>query len=78
MSFPFNTHLNPIVESQDPEAKYYPSGEKATLYTSLEWSFNVLMRSPLDTLHNMIVVSSDPDARNYWSSENATLLIGPE
>ena len=36
MRSPFDTLHNPIVLSQDPEAKYFPSPENTTLYTNQE------------------------------------------
>ena len=36
-----------IVLSRDPEAKYYPFGENATLFTQSECPIRALMGSPL-------------------------------
>ena len=56
MSYPLDTLHTPIVLSSDPDAKYYPSGENATLATIEEWPLRVLMHFPLDTLHTQIVL----------------------
>ena len=68
---PLDTLHTPIVESQDPDAKYSPFGENTTLYTQCLWPVRVLTRSPLDTLHTSIV--SDPDAKYSPFGENTTL-----
>ena len=78
MSSPLHTLHNPIVQSSDPDIKYSPSFEKATLLTQPECPTRVLMRSPLDTLHNPIVLSADPDAKYSSSGEKTTLLTKPE
>ena len=41
MSFPFDTPHTRI-SLQDPEAKYSPLGENATLQTGKKWSVKVL------------------------------------
>ena len=43
-----------IVLSIDPDAKYSPLGENATLNTPEEWPVSVLIRSPLDTFHTQL------------------------
>ena len=73
MSFPLYTLHTPIVLSQDPEAKYSPSGENTTLQTQLECPLRVLMSYPLYTLHTPIVLSEDPEAKYSPSAENTTL-----
>ena len=67
----------PIVQSQDPEAKYSPSGENTTLLTTSSWPVRVLMCSLLDTLHTLIYIK-DPEAKNSPFGENATLHIVEE
>ena len=52
-----------IVQSEDPDAKYSPSPENATLFTGKEWPLRVFISSPLDIHHNPIVQSEDPDAK---------------
>ena len=70
---PLDTLHTPIVQSLDPDAKYSPFGENATLKTRAEWPEKSLMRSPLDTLHTPIVLSIVPDAKYSPFDENATL-----
>ena len=84
MRFPLgNLHI-PIVESQDPDAKYSPLGENTTLLTQYECPVRVLIHSPLDTLHTSIVESLDmkkdpvPDTKYSMFGENATLKTGDE
>ena len=67
---PVNNLHTPIVLSWDPETKYSPLSENATLKTVDLWSFNVLMSSPDDTLHIHIVLSPDPDAKYSPLGEN--------
>ena len=55
MSSQFDTFHIFIVSSADPDAKYSPFGEKATLPTIEEWLLRVIIHSPLDTLHIFIV-----------------------
>ena len=74
MRSPLDTLHTPIVLSQDPDARYSPSEENATLHTEEEWPVRVLIRSPLDTLHTPIVMSQDPEAKYYPFGENTTLL----
>ena len=69
---PLETLHTPIVLSDDPEAKYSPSGENATLYTEEEWPFKLLTGYPLKTLHTTISLR-DPDAINSPLGENTTL-----
>ena len=76
MSFLLDT-LHTLIVS-DPDAKYSPFGENATLKTFLEWPVRSFIRSPLDTLHNPIVLSEEPDAKYSPSGENTTLLIKSE
>ena len=71
---PLDTLHTPIVLSLDPDAKYSPFGENATLKTHDEWPVRVLIRSPLNTLHTPIVLSLDPDAKYSPFGENTTLL----
>ena len=75
---PLDTLHNPIVQSIDPDAKYSPSPENATLAILLECPVRVFIRSPLDTLHNPIVQSLDPDAMYSPLLENATLYTTSE
>ena len=63
-----------ILKSSDPEAKYSPFGENATLLIPSVWPFRVRMRFPLDTIHKLIVKSPDPDAKYSPFGENATHL----
>ena len=63
MRSPIDTLHTLIVLSEDPDAKYSPFGENATLLIQLEWPVKVLIRSPLDILHSPIVLSADPDAK---------------
>ena len=44
ISYPLDTLHNLIVLSKDPDAKYSPSFENATVITSLEWPIRVLKR----------------------------------
>ena len=67
-----------IVLSQDPEAKYFPFGENATLLTLFLWPVKVLMHSPLKTLHNPILLNPDPDVKYLLFGENAMLFVTPE
>ena len=78
MHFPLDTFHNLIVLSQDPDAKYFPSREKTTLVTELEWPVRIFMGFPLGTSHNSIVQSVDPDAKYFSSLENTTLVTPPE
>ena len=64
-----------IVLSQDPEAKYSPFGENATLVTREVCPVRVLMSSQFNTLQRQIVLSLDPDAKYYPFGENATLIF---
>ena len=73
MRSPLDTLHKQIVLSSDPDAKYSPFGENATLNTEPEWPLRVLMRSPLYTLHTPIVLSLDPDAKYSPFGENTTL-----
>ena len=75
---PLDTLHTPIVQSQDPDAKYSPFGENTTLVTQLECPVRVLIRSPLDTLNTPIVLSLDPDAKYSPFGENATLQAANE
>ena len=61
--FPLDTSHKPIVLSADPEAKFYPSGEKTTLNTPKECPIKFFISSPLYTLHRPIVLSADPEAK---------------
>ena len=70
---PLDTLQTPIVQSIDPEAKYSPLGENATLQTTEECPVRVLMRSPLDTFHTPIIKSPDADAKYSPFGENTTL-----
>ena len=72
--FPFDTLHKPIVLSRDVDAKYVPSGEKATLQTGSEWPLRVFMHSPI--LHILIVESKDPDAKFSPFGEKTTFEIG--
>ena len=60
-----------IIQSSDPDAKYSPFGENATVFKEYERSVKFMMRSPLDTLHTPIV--SVPNAKYSPFGENATL-----
>ena len=71
--FPLDTLHTPIVQSEDPEAKYSPFGENTTLLTPHVCPVRVLIRSPLDTLHTPIVLSGDPEAKYSPFGENTTL-----
>ena len=62
-----------IVSSPDPEAKYSPFGENATLNTESECPIRVMMSSAVDTLHTQIVLSRYPDAKYSPFGENATV-----
>ena len=73
MRFPLDILHTPIVLFEDPDAKYAPFGENATLHIEEECSVRVLIRCPLDTLHTPIVLSQDPDAKYSPFRENATL-----
>ena len=73
MSYQLDTLHIPIVLSQDPDAKYSPFDENATLFTEEECPMNVLISYPLDTFHTFIVLSSDPDAKYSPSCESTTL-----
>ena len=75
MGSPLDTLHNPIVLSEDPDAKYFPFGKNITLHTGEEWPVRVFMHSPFDTHHTRIVSSQDPDAKNSPSGENTTLHI---
>ena len=70
---PLDTLHTPIVQSEDPEAKYSPFGENTTLLTKSECPVRVLIRSPFDTLHIPIVLLVYPDAKYSVFGENATL-----
>ena len=70
---PLDTLHTPIVQSEDPNAKYSPFGENTTLQTQCECPVRVFIRSPLDTLHTPIVKSKDPDAKYSPFGENTTL-----
>ena len=70
---PLDTLHTPIVQSENPDAKYSPFGENTTLKTLCECPVRVLIRSPLDTLHTPIVLSQDPDAKYSPFGENTTL-----
>ena len=73
MCSPLDTLHKQIVLSSDPDAKYSPFGENATLNTESEWPLRFLMHSQLDTLHIRIVLSLDPDAKYSPFGENTTL-----
>ena len=62
-----------MVESDDPDAKYSPLCENATLLTQLEWPIRVFRRSPLETLHIPIVLSEEPEAKYSLFGEKTTL-----
>ena len=51
MRSPLDTLQTPIVLSPDPDAKYSPFGENATLYIEDEWPVRYFMCSPIDTLY---------------------------
>ena len=71
MRAPLGTLHKMIVESSDPDAKYSPFGENATLYIEDEWPVRVLMQTPFDTSQIPIVL--DPDAKYTPFGENTTL-----
>ena len=52
------THLSKL-----PEAKYLPSGEKATLYTGSVCLVSVWIHKPRSTSHNRTVESNEALAR---------------
>ena len=54
---PLDTLHTPIVLSCDPDTKYSPFGENATLQTVSLWLVRVFMTSQLDILHTTIVLS---------------------
>ena len=70
---PLDTLHTPIVLSRDPDAKYSPFEENATLQIESLCPVKVLMRFPLDILHTPIVLSADPDAKYSPFGENTTL-----
>ena len=76
--FQLDTFQTAIVSSKDPDAKYYPFGEKTTLKIELECPIRVLTSFPLDTFHIPIVLSSEPEAKYSPFGENATLKAAPE
>ena len=55
MGSPLDTLHNPIVLSEDPDAKYFQFGQNITLHTGEEWPVRVFMHSPFDTIHTRIV-----------------------
>jgi hypothetical protein len=61
-----------IVRSQDPEARTFPSGEKATEWTIPVCPRRVRSSFPVATSQSLIVWSSDPEARIFPSGEKAT------
>ena len=63
MRSPLYTLHTPILQSQDPDAKYSPLGEKATLFTQPECPVRAFICSPVDIFHILIVQSQDPDAK---------------
>ena len=67
-----------MVLSEDPEAKCYSLGEKATLLTQPVCPVRVLRRYPLDTLQTMIVLSIDPEAKYSPVAEKTTQLTKDE
>ena len=60
--------------SYDPDAKYSPTGENATMITQLECPVRIFIGSPLDKLHTFIVQSLDPDAKYSPFGENTMLI----
>ena len=73
---PLDTLHTTIVSSQDPEAKYSPSGENTTHHTQSECPVKVLISYPLYTLHKPIVLSIHPVAKYSPLGENTTLNTG--
>ena len=55
MSSPVDTFQRQIVLSQDPDAKYSPFGENATLQTTKKCPMRVFSSSPVDAFHIQIV-----------------------
>ena len=71
---PLYTFQTKIVPFQDPDAKYSPSGENATLATGKECPMRVMISYPLDAFHTLIEQSSDPEAKYSPFGENTTLF----
>ena len=61
-----------MVLSRLPDARYFPSGEKATDQTELLCPRKVVINLHLPTLHSLIVLSALPDAIYFPSGEKAT------
>ena len=74
MRFQLDTLHTPIVWSLDPDVKYSPFGENATLFTWKGFPVRDFMRFPLGTLHTIIFLSEDPEAKYSPVGENITLL----
>src|SRR5579862_5695273 len=66
------------VLSIDADATSWPSGEKATALTHLEWPSSVLRQEPVAVSHSRTVLSSDADATSWPSGEEATALTPTE
>ena len=76
MRDPLATSHSLIVSSSDPEARSFPSAEKATERTDPLWPERVRMRDPLATSHSSMS-SYDPEARSFPSAEKATQNTKP-
>jgi hypothetical protein len=62
------------VQSLLPEAKYFPSGEYATVQTLLLCPLKHVIYFFVSVLHNLIVLSELLDAKYLPSGEKATEL----
>src|ERR1700721_1756603 len=60
------------VLAPEPDSRYIPSGENATLRTKsvCPWK-SLLVTFPVSRLHRHIVLSPKPDAKSFLSGENA-------
>ena len=76
MRSPLDTLQKQMVLSSDPDARYSPFGEKATLQTDDRKPLRVFKSCLLDTLQRPIVLSLDPEAR-YSPSDEKTRLVTP-